>query len=182
MESEKNYTEQGNGMDHASSKDQGTIEDVQVGGKELAACQIELASWKEKYLRSTADFQNFSKRMEKEQAEWMRIAQTNVLKDVLPLIDDIERALADLKTKEHNVEVVPVVTALTMIMTAATKMLTKYNVKEITQTTTFNPDLHEALMSVASPDHASGAIVAVLQKGYTVNDQVLRPAKVSVAQ
>lgn len=183
MELEKDYQEHDSLMTQPSDDEgQNTIHgDVEMPNQQLAACKAEVTLWKEKYLRATADFQNFTKRMEKEQAEWMRTAQIHVLKDVLPLVDDLERACADIRAKEQQgVDVTALLAALSMITAATTKMLSKYNVKEITENTLFNPNVHEALMSVASPDHTSGQIVAVLQKGYMIHDQVLRPAKVSV--
>ena len=149
---------------------------------QLTTCQTELADWKEKYTRVSADYQNFKRRTQKEQAEWMRVAQTSVFKDLLPIIDDLERAVTDLQHKEQTAEVASLLTATTMIAASLAKMLTKFGVVEIVDNKAFNPDLHEALVAIESADHKSGDIVAVLQKGYMLQDTVLRPAKVSVAK
>jgi molecular chaperone GrpE len=149
---------------------------------QLATCQADVQAWKEKFLRVTADFQNFTRRSEKERSDWAHHAQAGVLKELLPIIDDLERALQELGKQEQQPEIASVITGLTMIHQAFGKVLTKFGVKEITDTATFNPDLHEALMTVESSELASGAIVAVLQKGYMMHDTVLRHAKVSVAQ
>ncbi len=155
---------------------------VQTLQEQLTVCQADTQAWKEKFLRVSADYQNYTRRADKERSEWMQVAQTTVLKELLPLIDDVERALQELHKKEQTAEVASVVTGVDMIGAAFKKMLTKYGVQEITDVAVFNPDLHEALVSVESADHKAGDIIAVLQKGYKLNDQILRHVKVSVAK
>lgn len=150
---------------------------------ELEACQAQVQEWKNRSLQIAADFENFKRRSERDRIQWMGIGQTAVVTDVLPIIDDIERALIESQKKEQEiVQMQPFVSGLKMLQDALYSLLKKYNVQEIKQTVQFDPQLHEALMHVDAPEHESGTIVQVLQKGYMHHEQVLRPAKVSVAK
>jgi len=150
--------------------------------QELMACQQELATWKEKCLRVSADFDNFRRRMEKEQVQWMQVAQAQLLKSLLAIVDDFERALSHKEKLELTPEVAEWFSGVAMINTSFTKILSQTGLLEISETTTFDPKLHEAVVQVDSPKHKAGDIVEILQKGYRFKEQVLRPAKVSVAK
>src|SRR5579863_6854986 len=78
--------------------------------EQLTACQTDAQAWKEKFLRVSADYQNYTRRADKERSEWMQAAQTTVLKELLPLIDDVERALQELHKKEQTPDVAALVT------------------------------------------------------------------------
>lgn len=147
------------------------------GNAELEHCQKELTQWKDQATRIFADFENFKKRTEREQAQWMQVAQTSVLKDLLSMVDDFDRALAQ-KTEDTK----DLYAGIEMIYASLVKVLKKYDVKEFESYQTFDPELHEALMRVDSPDHEEGQIVQVLEKGFMCKETVLRPAKVSVAK
>lgn len=149
---------------------------------ELVSCKQERDSWKDKYLHLQADFDNFTKRNIKERAQWSVAAQTSVLADLLPVIDDFDRAFAELEKKEVPTDVKNWFTGFQLIHKTLQKMLAKYEVVEISSTMPFDPSYHEAIVQIEAPDQESGAIVAVLQKGYTCKGSVLRPAKVSVAK
>ena len=160
---------------------QGTQERAAVESNELQACKTELEEWKNKCLRITADFDNYKKRMEKERIFWMHSAQSTLINDILAIVDDFDRASAQahatLKPEQQEW-----ITGFDMIGKALYKMLAKYDVKEINYHATFDPLYHEAIAQIESPEHESGAVVQVLQKGFMHKDQVLRPAKVSVAK
>jgi len=145
----------------------------------IQECQAELARWKNQYMHVMADFENFKKRLDKERAQTSRRIKESVLLDLLPIVDNFERALS---VNEQPEDAKAVLQGFEMIHKELCKMLTKHVVEEIVEDKVFNPELHEAVMSVASDEHSSGDIVAVLQKGYTIDGAVLRPVKVSVAE
>lgn len=149
---------------------------------ELATCKQERDSWKDKFLYLQADFDNVTKRNIKERAQWSITAQTSVLSDLLPVIDDFDRAFAEIEKKEVSPDVKTWLTGFQLIHKTLQKMLAKYEVVEISAAIPFDPSYHEAIVQVEAPGHESGAIVEVLQKGYTCKGTVLRPAKVSVAK
>jgi len=144
---------------------------------DIKKAQEQAAVWKEQASRILADYENFQKRTERDRIQWMQLAQGNVVKDLLPVVDNFDRALSA-KT-ENNAELF---VGIEMIYKSFMQVLHKYGVTEFTEYTTFDPELHEALMDVESADHASGQIVQVLEKGFMMKDKVLRPAKVMIAK
>ncbi|MBN1549481.1 nucleotide exchange factor GrpE [Candidatus Babeliales bacterium] len=176
--------------DHKQSANQEahsiTTESVQMAAEEqpdpLASCQNELVEWKNRCLRATADFENFKKRTEKEKVNWIKMAQGNLIQDLLEVIDDFERALNQTHENGSEQELDAWLRGFKLTSKSLYKFLEKFDVTEITEHEHFNPEFHEAVLHVESPDHISGAIVDVIQKGYMFKDMVLRPAKVSVAK
>ena len=146
----------------------------------LDNCRSELNQSRDRIMYLQAEFDNYKKRIDKERTAWIESAQDVILEDVVSLVDDMERALQGLQglPAEQKVHV----TGVEMIAKSFAKLLQKYDLQEIPYAKTFNPEYYEAIMQVAADDHASGEIVAILQKGYTRKGRVLRPAKVSVAQ
>lgn len=168
----------------ASSKLEGTFQELDRALKkqqqELHACQLEAQEWKDKFLSVSADLQNFKNRIEKERASWADTAQTAVLLPLLSVFDDFDRAFEQHDEQKEDAQSMHA--GFTLIHKALHKTLADLGVEPVSDYTTFNPEYHEAIMQVDSPDHESGTIVDVMQKGYVLKGQVLRPAKVSVAK
>ncbi len=139
-------------------------------------------SYKDQLLRVTADFANYKRRTEKERGQWIMQAQVRVLQTFLPLVDELELALRSSSQYEFTQDTQKWLDGFTLMQQNLHKRLEDLGVKEIDCSGAFDPQYHEALMHVESPDHESGAIVAVLGKGYLLGDEVLRHAKVSVAK
>ncbi|HBR70284.1 TPA: nucleotide exchange factor GrpE [Candidatus Dependentiae bacterium] len=153
-----------------------------VENEELAACKTELQDLKSKILRVTADFQNFQARIAKERTSWMRDAQIELMIGLLPVLDNFDRALTDHQKQEHGEVFTTWLTGFELIAKDLYKFLFEKGVREIDCSTTFDPQYHEAIAHVADPNKSSGEIIEVLQKGYLLNDTVIRPAKVIVAK
>lgn len=145
-------------------------------------CQAELRSCKERYLYLNAEFDNYKKRIERDRAQWISSAQAIVLSDTLPILDDFQRALAQLEKQKLNPESAAYLKGFELIEKSFEKLLKKYEIEEITDTANFNPELHEAIAQVNSNEYPAGSIIEVFEKGYKHKGQVLRPSKVSVAQ
>lgn len=150
--------------------------------QELLSCQKELLSWKEKFARVSADLDNFRRRMEKERIQWMQRAQSDLVKDLLPVLDDFNRAVQQQEKQELTQQIREWLSGFTMISLSLEKVLKDAGLQEISEIEIFDPELHEAVVQVDSDEHESGAIVTILQKGYRLNGQVIRPTKVSVAK
>lgn len=165
---------------------QDAIQDEQISSssqpqeKALSECQTQLAEWKDKFIRLLSDFQNFKKRLSKEQASQARMMQADVLLDMLVILDNFDRALQE--RPEQNAEIKSWADGFELIRKYLYKVFEKYGVKEMESFDEFKPEFHEAVMHVESSKHEPGSIVEVLQKGYLIGDMVLRPAKVSIAQ
>jgi molecular chaperone GrpE len=144
----------------------------------LKRVQDELAEAKEKYVRLFAEFENHRRRTAKEKQELIFGANETLLKALLPVLDDFERAeksFKDQNTKEAE--------GFSLIQHKYRKTLEQHGVKpmEITAETAFDADLHEAITQVPVQDESKkGKIVDVVEKGYLLNDKVIRFAKVVV--
>lgn len=165
-----------------SATDKSTTEQSVTEVDAIVRCQQEVVTLTEKLFRVSADFENFKKRTEREKANWIKMTQANVLHDLLGIVDDFDRALQEAHKNPASEDFSIWLKGFDLTAKTLTKLLNKYDVQEIKDNEIFNPQYHEAVMHVDSSEHISGAIVAVLQKGYTYRGEVLRPAKVSVAQ
>jgi molecular chaperone GrpE len=157
-------------------------ETVEVNVNEASSLSSDEIDYRTQFLRVTADYQNFKRRIEKERSEWMTAAQASVLKKILPIIDDFDRAIKSDQegsiTKEEQVWL----EGFEMIRKKFMKTMADLGVEEISCEVPFDPEVHEALLSIESEDHKEGEIAQVLSKGYRFKDEVLVHAKVSVAK
>lgn len=143
---------------------------------EVEKLKIEVAELKDKYLRLYSDFDNFRKRTAKEKLDMIQSASEKVIVDILPVIDDIERATANAQEGEISEGVHLIFNKLSN--TLSSKGLKPMDAKgEV-----FNADLHEAITQFPAPtEDDKGKVFDVVEKGYYLNDKVIRFAKVVVA-
>ncbi len=168
--------------DESCKEDQSSIPPELGDQSDKDSCKKEVEQWKTQYLRATADLENYKRRIEKEQTNWCRRAQERVLLDLLRVVDDFDRAFAERQDQEPSEELKGWFEGFELIYKSLQKLLQHYEIHEIENMKEFDPHLHEAVAQIDSPDHESGEIVEVMQKGYIFKDDVLRPAKVVVAQ
>lgn len=154
----------------------GSVEQLHT---QLAECQVSLEEWKDKFVRVNADFDNFRKRTAKDQALWRQTAQIEVLLPIISIVDDFDRALESQQGAQSSHVSLE---GFALIHKSLNKYLQSLGVEVMTDYETFNPEYHEAIMTVDAPGYESGSIVSVLEKGYLFKGIVLRPAKVSVAK
>ena len=142
---------------------------------------LQLAAMQDKYLRSVADFDNYRKRTIKEKAELIKTAAEKTLTEILPILDDMERALTTMESAE---DVNSVREGVDLIYQKFVKILGQQGLKPInTENQDFNVDFHEAIALVPSPSmELKGKVLDCVQTGYTLNEKVIRHAKVAVAQ
>ncbi len=145
--------------------------------KKLETTEAALAEEKDKYLRMLAEYDNFRRRTAKEKETIYGDAAADTVKDLLPIVDTLERAAAGLTTEDAES---PLGKGILMILKSATDALAKLGVEEV-PIDTFNPDYHNAVMHVEDESLPEGAIVAVFQKGYRKGDHIIRYAMVQVA-
>ncbi|MCQ2190680.1 MAG: nucleotide exchange factor GrpE [Paludibacteraceae bacterium] len=144
----------------------------------IAELEAQIAAQKDQYLRLFAEFDNYKKRTLKEKAELIQTAGKNVLGQMLPLIDDVERAMEAVKSAD-NVDAVK--EGMNLIHDKFIKFLEGNNVKEIeTVGMPFNVDFHEAIAQVSMGDDKKGIVIDCTQKGYIMGDKVVRFAKVVI--
>ena len=141
----------------------------------------ELEEQKEKYIRLLAEFENFKRRTARERIEFFKTAGQEVIKDLLPALDDIDRAeqvVADAKDLNAVKE------GLKLISEKVKNILQQKGLKEIScKGLEFNTDMMEAITEIAAPSNdLKGKVVEVLEKGYTMNDKIIRYAKVVIGK
>jgi molecular chaperone GrpE len=143
---------------------------------EAEKLQAELYELKDKYLRLYSDFDNFRKRTAKEKLEMIQSASERVIVDIIPVIDDIERATANAQEGEIS-------EGIHLIFNKLLNTLTVKGLKPMeAKGTVFNADLHEAITQFpAQTEEDKGKVFDVVEKGYYLNDKVIRFAKVVVA-
>ena len=147
----------------------------------IAELEQELEKEKKEYLFLMAEFDNFRKRTIREKAELIRNGAEKALGDILPIVDDFERAI---KANENADNIDAVKEGFNLIYAKFIKYLDKYQVKAMQSTgCEFNTEMHEAVTTFPAPDESmKGKIIDTVLTGYTINDKVLRHAKVVVGQ
>lgn len=165
----------------AEKIEQQEMNEIDSLAKELAEEKAKLEKEKKEYLFLMAEFDNFRKRTVKEKGDIIKNASENVLKGLLPIVDDFERGLAAIKESE---DADAVKEGMVLIYNKLVKFLEQNQVKAIDSTgKTFDPELHEAIAMVPVEDESlKGKVIDTPTKGYTINDKVLRYAKVAVGQ
>lgn len=166
-----------------SSEELNVVEDeLSTVQKELDDTKAALEKEKKEYLFLAADFDNYRKRMLKEKAELLKNGAEKTLLGLLPVVDDFERGLAATKDIEDAAQVRE---GMELIYNKLVKYLADNGVKEMDTASGsgFDADLHEAIATIPAPaDELKGKIIDTTQKGYMINDKVLRHAKVVVGE
>jgi molecular chaperone GrpE len=149
--------------------------------KKLMESEAKVAELQDKYLRLSAEFDNYRKRTLKEKVDLLKNAGEESLTRVLPVMDDIERAIISMDTAT---DIEPVKEGIRLIYTKFKDILSQQGLKEIESNhMEFNTDLHEAITKVPAPDQElKGKVLEVIQKGYYLNDKVIRFAKVIIGE
>ena len=147
----------------------------------LKALEQELQEQKEKYLRLSADFDNYRKRTMKEKIEWSKQAGADIFAMILPVLDNLERAM---KAVEEAKDLGAVKEGMHLIYNMFNEYLGQQGVKEIeAMHQEFDTDVHDAVTKIPAPDKKlKGKIVDVIERGYFLNDKVLRYAKVVIGE
>jgi molecular chaperone GrpE len=152
--------------------------------EKLAALAAERDETKDRMLRIAADFENWKKRAQKEQTDKANEARERVLKDMLEVIDNLERAVAMQAPAAGKgaVDGQAVLKGVDLVLRLFQQKLERYEVRPFDATgQPFDPRVHEAISKVAHPEIPAGSVAAELQKGYRVGERLLRPALVSVS-
>jgi molecular chaperone GrpE len=148
-------------------------------GDRFAALKKERDELYDRLLRATAEFDNYRKRTERERRETAERVTASVLEEVLPVVDDFERALrADAGTSAETLR-----TGLEIIYKQFQEMLARRGVTPIVAVgENFDPHVHQAVAHDESPGHREGEVIEELRRGYKLGDRLLRPAMVRVAK
>jgi molecular chaperone GrpE len=141
----------------------------------------EIAEWKDKYVRQIAEFDSFRKRNAKERLELMQTAGKEVIKDLLDVLDDCDRAQ---KQMDSGTDLKTIKEGVLLVFNKLRNVLTAKGLKPMeTVKTEFNPDLHEAITEIPAPtEEFKDKVVDEVTKGYYLNDKIIRHAQVVVGK
>ena len=147
--------------------------------EEIGKLQAEVEDWKQSYLRKQADFQNFTKRKEKELEELRKFASEKIITKLLDGVDNLERAItASSATKDFD----GLVKGVDMILSQLKGIMESEGVEAIKAEGKYDPMFHHAVMVEDNPEFGDDEIVLELQKGYTMKGKVIRPSMVKVCK
>jgi molecular chaperone GrpE len=172
--------------DHSDSAEE-IVDSASEGQDELAELREKLQA-KEKeseenyqrYLRQIAEVENFKKRVNREKEDAIRFANENLIKDILPVIDNLERAISHAQGGGNGN---PLVEGVEMVLKGLLDVFSKHGVVQVPAVgTIFDPGKHEAMAQVESSEHEPNTIINEHHKGYLFRDRLLRPALVTIAK
>lgn len=147
----------------------------------LAAAKQEAADYYDRLLRLSAEFENYKKRSSRELADFRKFANEQIIKDLLGVIDNLERALASAADQEGNAD--SIAEGVELTLKEILKILEKNGVTAIAaEGEAFDPTYHQAVMQQETPDQPPNTVIQELQKGYLLNNRLLRPSMVAVSK
>lgn len=136
---------------------------------------------RENVLRARADIENVRRRAEQDVEKAHKFALEKFSVELLPVIDNLERALAS--ADKANPDLAPLIEGVELTLKSMLDTVRKFGVDVVEDTNVpFNPELHQAMTMLESPDHEANHVMMVMQKGYTLNGRLIRPAMVAVAK
>lgn len=180
----------------AEQSDAAGVEPQAEADEALAALQKDRDAYKEQFLRAVADFDNYRKRIERERRELSEYAAADVLRELLPIIDNFERALSAFaqgasafakapadKPADKQPDIDTFRRGVELIHKQMLDLLRKRGVTPIDALgADFDPNVHQAVIHEPSEDHREGEVMEELQRGYKLGDRLLRPSMVKVAK
>ena len=150
--------------------------------EKIAALTAERDEIKDRMLRIAAEFENWKKRARKDQTDGEARVREGVLKDLLDVADNLERAVSAQQGGDGQVDAGALFKGVNLVLRLFQQKLDRYDVKPFeAKGQPFDPKLHEAVSRVPSPDVAAGSVASEFQKGYRIGDRLLRPAMVAVS-
>jgi len=155
---------------------------VSQGPSELESTLAEVEAKRDEYLdllqRTKADFENYRKRAARDQERLVAHAHERLVRELLPVLDDLERTLEAAERHEEAA----LVDGVRLVERSLRKALEKEGLTEIDTEGRFDPHVHEAVLAQPADDAEQGAVLEVMQRGYRLGDKVVRPARVVVAE
>jgi len=147
---------------------------------ELAVAREEAKDAKERWVRERADAENLKKRTARERADAVRFGTEGLVRDLLPFVDNLERAV---QAFQGGGDGAPLVEGVSLVLKALHDVLARHGVTRVeAEGTRFDPAHHEAVAHVESAEHEPNAVIQEHQPGYRLHDRLLRPAMVSVSK
>ncbi len=183
---ENSSNEPGKSFEELEEKAEGLLEKIGFGKKdkhkkEAQELKVKLEEMTDRHLRLVADFENFKKRNAKERLEWMKNAGQDIIQSILPTLDDFNRAM---KQMENSTDIASVKDGVQLIHNKLKSTLELRGLKQLESIgQEFNPEVHEAITEIPAPtEDLKGKVVDEIESGYSLNDKMIRFAKVIVGK
>ena len=168
---------EGNHQKNKKKKEDKEIEELK---KKLEEKEKEAKENYDRLLRTAADFENYKKRAAREKEDWTKFANEDLIKAILPFIDNLERAV---NHAQKIVDTGVLVEGVQLTLQQLLQALNKFGLSSFESVgKPFDPAMHEAMLVVETDKHEPNQVVEEFQKGYLLNDRLLRPATVSVSK
>ncbi|MFH2043730.1 MAG: nucleotide exchange factor GrpE [Pseudomonadota bacterium] len=149
--------------------------------EKLKTAELEAKQSYERFLRVSADFENYKKRSSREMSEFRKYANESILSELLCVVDNLERAISSTPTDEKVNSCI--VDGINMTLNEFKKVFENYGVKPIESLCKpFDPNFHQAMMQEESQEHPDNTVISEFQKGYMIHDRLLRPSMVIVSK
>jgi len=181
-EIEENSTEKTISKEIDSDKDNKKIDDpLKEMGARLESLEKEGKESYDRFLRVSAEFENYKKRAAREMNDFRKFANESFIKAMLPVVDNLDRAIESSSNDDHAQN--SVLEGVNMTLKEILKVFEQFNVKPFESLgKAFDPALHQAVMQEETDDHPENTVLNELQKGYMMHDRLLRPAMVVVSK
>ncbi len=165
------------------STEETTEETIEKLKSELESVRREAEEERDRLLRLSAEFENYKKRMDRHFEEYKKYANESLLKELLTVVDNLERAISSTDVDKSESSEACVVEGVEMTLNEILKILRNFNVVPIeAKGKPFNPVYHEAMMQEETDEYPENTVIGELQKGYLLHDRLLRPAMVVVSK
>jgi molecular chaperone GrpE len=174
-----------NDVENESQGSEAQEEILALEGPDIAKLESDLAEARDRMLRALAETENVRRRLEREREDTARYAISRFAGDLLPVADNLQRALASVPASalNENEFLAKLVDGVSATARALTSVFEKHNLKRLDPAgQVFDPNFHEVLFEIEAPDQPVGTVLQVLENGYTIGDRLLRPARVGVAK
>jgi len=176
--------ETGESQEAVESEETVAQDPVKTVEEKLAAAEDEIAGLRDKMLRTAAEFDNYKKRMERDRLSALKYASESVLREILPVVDNLERALAQgvVAGVDAQTNLASLLEGVQLTLKSLLAALEKFEVKPMNSIgKPFDPKIHEALVMEASDEVPASHVLSEFEKGYFYKDRLLRVAKVIVS-
>ncbi len=165
-----------------TAEEDASTSDVDALKEDAACARQEAAENHDRFLRACAELENYKKRAQRQMDDHRKFSNTELIKDLLPVVDNLERAVAAFRENRQTTEAC-MAEGVEMTLQEIQNILKKHNVTPVeSQGKPFDPNYHEAVMQEPSDAHPENTVVNELQKGYLLHDRLIRPAMVVVSK
>ena len=180
VEDATNSAQSPSAADSTSNEESSSKDNASESKPDIATLQAELKAEKDRYLRLSAEFENYKKRSSREISDFRKYANESVFKKLLTVVDNLERAIDSGEQQDNQASIVE---GIQLTHKELIKLFETFSIKSIdAQGAPFDPSFHQAVTQLETDEHPENTVINELQKGYILHDRLLRPSMVVVSK